>query len=335
MSVPPNGSKLLRTPGASASPNTPAWRPPSPASTGPRQPRFERVSEIFQRVKQAVQSRTATPELPFGMPELDEITRGLLRGKITVIAARSSQGKTSFALQTAWHLADQGKTVAYLTLEDDREELVERLYCHVGRVDNQALRRGEWPMDNPAIPSLFERLKLLVLDDYGYNVQELAHVVNTLSPTPDVVVVDYAQMIDDDQVESEYRAISLFVRHLKLFAEQSDIAVILCSQINRQGAQEGRPSLHHLARCGRLEEVANLVLLLYWPFITKDSSFDYQSGIPNCGFAAGSCPADYFEVLVEKNKTGPKGIVRTRFVGKHYRFEPWLLPLEAQREWVV
>jgi len=294
------------------------------------------VSEIFERVKMAVSKRTAMPELAFGIPALDELTRGILRGKLTVLAGRSSQGKTSMALQTAWHLADQGKTVAYLTLEDDREELVERLWCHVAGVDNQALRCGKLPPDDPALLTVFQRVKLLALDEYGYNIDEIAHVVQTLQPMPDAIVVDYAQMIDDDQAESEYRALSLFVRHLKLFAEQMEIAVILCSQINRQGAQEGRPSLHHLARCGRLEELANLVLLLYWPHGMKDSSFDYQSGPPVVGFPEGGCPSDYFELAVEKNKTGPKGVVRLQFIGSHYRFAPWVVPVEdpeSQEAW--
>lgn len=319
------GSSPTTTPSHSLT--SPPWRPPARTGVAARQPRFERVSEIFKRVRAAVSTRTATPELAFGVPALDELTRGLLRGKLTIIAARSSSGKTSLALQTAWQLADAGKTVAYLTLEDDREELVERLWCHVGRVDNQALRRGELPPDDPALVGVFERVKLLALDEYGYNIQEIAHVVQTLSPRPDVVMVDYAQMVDDDHVESEYRALSLFVRHLKLFAEQTEIAVLLCSQINRQGAQEGRPSLHHLARCGRLEELANLVLLLYWPHGTKDASFDYQSGPPVVGFPDGGCPAEYFECLVAKNKTGPKGIVRLKFVGSHYRFESWPTPV--------
>ena len=107
------------------------WRPPSRTGIGMRQPRFERVSEIYHRVRRAVSRRTATPELPFGIPALDDLTRGLLRGKLAILAARSSQGKTSLALQTAWNLAEAGKTVAYITLEDDREELVlEWLLAH-------------------------------------------------------------------------------------------------------------------------------------------------------------------------------------------------------------
>ena len=159
------------------------------------------------------------------------------------------------------------------------------------------------------------------MDNYGYTMPEIAHVVQELRPTPDVLIVDYAQMIDDEGYESEYRALSVFVRQLKLFAEHSRIATLLCSQVNRQGAQESRPALHHLARCGRLEEVANAVLMLYCPAMTGEASFDYQKDV--MGFAEGACPREYFELSVEKNKTGPRGVVPLRFVGSQYRFEPW------------
>mgnify|MGYP003394214751 CR=1 FL=1 len=312
-------SETSPPPTSSTVPTYVKWQPPSRNGTLVRQPRFERVSTIWARVKQDIASRTVTPLLPFGILPLDTLTQGLRRGKLTVLAARSSQGKTSMACQIAWSLADAKKTVAYFTLEDDRESITERLFSHLARVDNQAMRRGLCP-NNPLVEGLFDKTPLLIMDGFGYNVTEIAHVVETLSSMPDVIVVDYAQMIDDDQAESEYRAIAVFVRHLKLFAEHAKIAVLLCSQINRQGAQEGRPSLHHLARCGRLEEMSDTVLLLYWPHGTGDSSYDYQG---TTGFAPDACPRDYYELSVEKNKTGPKGVVTLRFVGEHYRFESW------------
>jgi replicative DNA helicase len=300
----------------------PYWPSPLRAVVTPRQPRWERVDEVLERVVANIEARTAIPALPFGIAPLDKLTCGLVRGKVTVLAARSSHGKTSLALQTAWSLAQHGHTVAYFTLEDDREELVERLWCHVGSVDNQDLRRGIVPPISPELWRTFRNVKLLAMDGFGYTMPEIVQVIDQCEPTPSVLVVDYVQMIDDSGAESEYRAIAQFIRELKVFAEQTKIAALVCSQINRQGATEGRPSLHHLARCGRLEEVANLVGLLYWPFGTHGASYDYSTS-PPLGFAPGDCPSDYFELEIAKNKTGPKGVVPLRFIGPHYRFEAW------------
>lgn len=293
-----------------------------------RQPSFERVSTIFERVKANVQGRTDAPALPCGIPPLDQAIRGLPQGKVTILAARTTEGKTSLGIQIAANLADCGKTVAYITLEDDRESLVERLYCQMARVDHGRLLAGQLSaLEHPAMPRVFEQLRLLVLDNYGYNMRELETVMASLAPPPDVVFVDYAQMIDQAQRETEYEAISRFVRDVKVFAERHRIAVVLLSQINRVGARDGRPQLHHLASCGRLEQVANLVLLLFAPRFYDMASYDYD---PTSGRGLKDCPREYVELEIAKNKTGRRNvIVPLRFIGSQYRFEAWHVDQES------
>ena len=291
-------------------------------TTAPRQPVFERVSTIFERVQANVRTRTGQAEFAFGIPPLDAATHGLPKGKVTIIASRVSEGKTSLGLQVATHLAVSGKTVAFVSLEDDRESIVERLFCQTTRTDHAHLMMGqpEWER-HPEILPVFDRLKLVVLDNFGYNFHELEAVMQTLDPKPDTVIVDYVQMVDQRERESEYEAVSRFVRHAKVFAETHKIGMVLLSQINRAGARDGRPELHHLANCGRLEQVANLVLLMFTPHYYEAESFDYDAG---SGQGMQTCPSDYVELMVAKNKTGPRGIVvPLRFVGSQYRFEPW------------
>lgn len=293
--------------------------------TNKREAKFESVSEILKRVRVNVAKRTEAIEFPFGIKALDDSTGGLPKGKITIIAARTSEGKTSLSLQVACHMAKNDKTVAFISLEDDRESLVERLYCQQGKLDNFKLRNGDaTQLDDPETNKLLENIRLLVLDDFGYNFDELVHVMETLDPKPDVVFIDYVQMIDQGQKESEYEAVSKFVRQAKIFAERYKIAVVLVSQINRQGARDGRPDLHHLASCGRLEQVANLVLIMYTPYFYGQPSFDY---VKNTVFGMEKCPDDYTEVEVAKNKTGSRSlVVPLKFVGSQYRFDNWTEP---------
>ena len=130
-----------------------------------RTPKFENVWSIYGRVKAGIAGRGDVPEFGFGIQALDWLTNGMQRGKLTIIAARTSEGKTALALQTAKQQALSGKTVAYLSLEDDREELVERLLCNHFQVNNQYLRRGlveNLPPDE-LVERVFPSLKLLVL----------------------------------------------------------------------------------------------------------------------------------------------------------------------------
>jgi replicative DNA helicase len=301
----------------------------APPITTPRQPAFERVSAIFRRVVENVRARTSDPELPFGIIPLDKATYGIRRGKVTILASRTSEGKTALALQTAINLADAGRTVAFVSLEDDRESLVERIYCNMARVNNGELRAGKIEQSQiDSIMPIFDRLKVLVLDNYGYNFIELEQIMSTLDPPPEVVFVDYVQMVEQEKRESEYEAVSRFVRDAKVFAERHRVGFVLVSQINRQGARDGKPLLHHLANCGRLEQVADLVLLFYTPGYYNESSWDYQE---SAGTGMKVCPMDYVEIEIAKNKVGPRGmVIGLRFTGSQYRFAPWAEDAEVE-----
>ncbi len=291
---------------------------------------FENVETIFERVKKNVAKRSDKPEFPMGITQLDKVTHGIRRGKVTVIAARPSQCKTALSLQIAVKIADAGKVVAFISLEDDREQIVEKIYCNMFRENNYQLLQGQFKrINDPTIGQVFNNLKLLVLDDFGFTFDEIQHVVEEVDPKPDIVFVDYIQIIDSPN-GNRYEAINEFSRRAKIFSEKSDIGFVILSQINRQGAKDERPQLHHLSGSDTLEQTADLVLLLHYPFLYGDSSFDFEEGkdvnsgkkVVISGYK--HAPKNWIEIEVAKNKTGERGvIVPVKFTGKHYLFEDW------------
>ena len=288
-----------------------------------RIPLIENAGTIFSRVIVKIKVRSELPEFPFGLSRLDEITHGLSRERVSIIAARTSEGKTSFAAQTAFKLADAEHTVAYISLEDDREQIIEKLFCNVCEIDNSELKKGFNPLFESrkvTAERIFENLKLLTLDGFGYNFNEFKTLVQSVQPKPDVVFLDYIQMMDSAYKESRWDAISEYIRNLKKFSLEEKIATVVLSQVNRIGAEATRPGLHHLKQAGTLEEVADLVMILYYPFRYGDSSFDYDR---KSGRGMEYAPHNYIEIQVKKNKTGRTGIVPVRFLGQHYRFEDW------------
>ncbi|HOW60060.1 MAG TPA: DnaB-like helicase C-terminal domain-containing protein [Candidatus Omnitrophota bacterium] len=288
-----------------------------------RTPIIENPATIFARVIQKIQKRTEKPEFPFGITQLDEMTNGLTRERVSIIAARPSEGKTSFGLQAAYKLADAGHPVVYVSLEDDREQLMEKLFCNICEIKNTELKKGFKPEYEPKreiAEKIFEKLTLLPIDNFGYNFEEVAQLVREVKPKPEVVFIDYIQMIDSEKDGSRWESISEFIRGFKKFSLEEKIATVILSQINRMGADEGRPSLHHLKQCGTLEEVADLALILHYPMRYGASSFDYDA---KRGRGIEKAPKDYIEIQVEKNKSGPTGIVPAKFIGPHYRFEDW------------
>ena len=273
--------------------------------------------------------RTAKPEFPFGIEQLDRVTHGITKGKVTLIAARTSEAKTAFTIQSAFNIADMGKNIVYISLEDDAEQIAERIFSNVREVDNQALITGQVSretIEDPVIFELFKKVKFLALENYGHNFEEIQKVIDLLDPKPDLVFLDYVQMIEQLPKESEYEALSRFAQKCKKFAEINDIGFVIVSQINRAGAKEGRPQAHHIQGCGRLEQVCDLLLILYCPYNYGDSSFDFKQGdSTHETVGMEECPRDYVEVMVAKNKNGMRNwVIKTRFIGKFYKFLPWV-----------
>jgi replicative DNA helicase len=81
--------------------------------------------------------------LSTGFYKLDEMTSGLHRGELIILAARPSMGKTAMALNIAQHAAAKlEKMVAVFSLEMSKESLLTRVLCAMARVDSQRFRAG-------------------------------------------------------------------------------------------------------------------------------------------------------------------------------------------------
>ena len=288
---------------------------------------LENLFSIWKRRKEKIRSRTNRAEYPFGIKKLDEVTHGITKGKVSVIAGRTSEAKTSFALQAAFNMANTGKTVLYITLEDDSEQIAERIFSNVMEVDNQALIQGmvsDELLDSPAMEKVFKSVKFLPVQNFGHNFSEIKTAIESIDPKPDIVFLDYVQMVEQLPRESEYESLSRFAQATKKFAEGEDVGLVIISQINRSGAKEGRPQAHHLQGCGRLEQVCDLLLILYCPFNSNDHSFD--GGMTEC-------PKDYVEVIVAKNKNGQRNwVVPVKFTGKYYKFSEWVVEDTTKEE---
>lgn len=289
-----------------------------------RTPNFCNASDIFEQVKINVAKRNDKPEFPFGLKELDKVTHGLRRGKLSMIAARTSEGKTAFAAQLALNLSDSGKRVAFISLEDDKEQVVENMVCNMMKINNYDLQTGKKHLlDNPKIKEFFNNIPILVLDDYGYRFEEIKNVVETLDPKPDIVFIDYIQLAEKEKGLSRYESILEFARSCKVFSNHTNIGIVLNAQINRAGAREGRPSIHHISDCDKLEQYADMILLIHYPFIHGAPSYNYDK-TTGAGFEIA--PRNWIEVEVAKNKTGQRGvIVPLEFQGQYYLFQDWVV----------
>ena len=104
----------------------------------------EIVKESFRTIDQLSQSKDVVSGLATGFVDIDEMTSGLQKGELVIVAARPAMGKTSFCLNVAQHVAMRvGETVGLFSLEMSKEQLALRLLCADARIDAHRLRTGK------------------------------------------------------------------------------------------------------------------------------------------------------------------------------------------------
>lgn len=250
-----------------------------------------------------------------GFRDLDQLTSGLHRSDLIILAARPAMGKTAFALSVAQQAAIKGNaSVMIFSMEMSKEQLGQRLLSMESRIDMQALKTGklerrDWDQINMALDVL-SRANINIDDTPGISIMEMKNKCRRLKAEKglDLVVIDYLQLMSMEGKKSESRTqeISTLSRNLKLLARELDCPVIVLSQLSRAPEQRPnhRPMLSDLRESGSIEQDADIVIFLY-----RDEYYNEDTDKP------GEC-----EVIVAKHRSGPTGTVDVTWLGKYTRF---------------
>lgn len=251
--------------------------------------------------------------LATGFYELDELTAGFQPGEFIVLAARPSIGKTTFALNLTEHVAvNDGKPVAFFSLEMSTQQLAQNLLCLHRRLDAQRLRKGllsaEERSELRLAAEVLYQAPIYVNDSPGLSPLSLRAKARRLKRQHDVqlVVVDYLQLMEPPPADSRQQQVAEISRALKGLARELRIPVLALSQLNRapESREDHRPRLADLRESGAIEQDADVVLLLH-----RDDAYDPNK---NPGVA---------ELDVAKQRNGPTGKVRLTFLRECLRFE--------------
>lgn len=270
----------------------------------------ERIDELYH-------SDDAITGLSTGLTELDNLTSGLQRADLVIVAGRPSMGKTTLVMNMAEHAAIKaGKPVLVFSMEMPADSLAMRMMSSLGRIDQHNIRTGkltddDWPRVTSAVHMLSEA-PLFIDDTPGLSPAEMRARARRLMKEhgqPGLIVVDYLQLMKIPGFKSENRTgeISEISRSLKSLAKELDVPVIALSQLNRSLEQrtDKRPVMSDLRESGAIEQDADLICFIY-----RDEVYNEDS--PDKGTA---------EIIVSKQRNGPIGKVRVAFLGKYTRFE--------------
>jgi replicative DNA helicase len=285
-----------------------------------------RIKQSFESLKQllpktfveiANYSKGGVQGVPTGFKDLDEMTSGLQKGDLVIVAGRPSMGKTAFCLSIAMHSAVVAKyPTAIFSLEMSKAQLAQRMLCGEARISMHLLRSGRLPQRDLPKLSLaagpLSEAPLYIDDTPGITVLELRAKARRLKKQHNLslVIVDYLQLMDSSSpLENRQQEISQISRSLKGLAKELDVPVIALSQLSRAPEQRGgdhRPQLSDLRESGAIEQDADVVMFVFREeFYNKDDAS--KQGIA--------------EIIIGKQRNGPTGSVALSFVKDYARFE--------------
>lgn len=214
-----------------------------------------------------------TPGWPTHIPSLDQALVGGVRpGKVYVLAARPSVGKSSLSQQIGTTLARDGHPVLFLSQEMDGDELADRAVSHVGRIDYSGLLSGQmdqedWNRATEALDSL-AKTPFWVEDQGALTLADIKAKARCIKGLR-VLILDYVQLCAASVTTAKSNRnaqVEEISRGLKALSKEMGLAVIVLSQLNRdvENRPNKRPQLSDLRDSGAVEQDADTVIFL-WP----------------------------------------------------------------------
>jgi replicative DNA helicase len=274
------------------------------------------VKDSFPKIEQLFEQKRLITGVATGFVDLDEMTRGLQRGDLVIIAARPSMGKTSLVLNVSQYVAGlENQVVGFFSLEMSREALFLRLLTSEAQIDGHRLLAGAiGGNDYHRISHALEKLnamKLYIDDTANIGVLEMRAKARRLQAEHglSLLVVDYIQLMSSrGRYENRTLELASISRSLKGLAKELNVPVVVLSQLSRapESRSDHRPQLSDLRESGALEQDADVVVLIY-----RDDVYNRDPDSANAGTA---------ELILAKQRNGPTGVVRLAFLREQTRF---------------
>lgn len=245
--------------------------------------------------------------LTSGLADLDECLGGFHAGDLVVIGARPAIGKTAFMLNIC---TAPTESVGVISSEQGRGQIGARWLAMHGKVSLHSMRTGRVdPAQLDRVTSAAVRLSgqamVRVNDKPGISIDEVIRQARSWKFEHDIkaLYIDYIQRIHPrDKKIPRHEQVADIVQSLKELARELEISVIALGQVSRKVDERSdkRPHMGDLAESGCIEREADQIMLLY-----RDEAYNEQSDRKGI-----------LDILVEKNRHGPTGLVAAAWIGE-------------------
>lgn len=274
------------------------------------------LTESFDRLEELHKNKDKLRGIRTGYRDLDNMTAGLQRSDLFILAARPAMGKTTFVTNLAYNVATIAKQpVLFFSLEMSKEQLVDRMLADASGVDAWNIRTGN--LSDEDFSKLSEAMgemseaPIYIDDTPGLTVLEMrtkARRVNHEQPLG-LIIVDYLQLMqgsgrgDGNRVQE----VSEISRGLKLIARELNVPLIALSQLSRsvENRSPQIPQLSDLRESGSIEQDADIVSFIYRPGYYEPDNPEFEN---------------ITDLIIAKHRNGPTGKVQLYFHPERLRF---------------
>lgn len=274
------------------------------------------LSDSFERMEELHQNKGALRGIRTGYRDLDNMTAGLQRSDLIILAARPAMGKTTLVTNLAYNVATiEKKAVLFFSLEMSKEQLVDRMLADAAGVDSWNIRTGNLSDDDfakitDAMGEMAEA-PIYIDDKPGLSVLEMRTKARRIAHEQQLglIIIDYLQLMQGSGRHDGNRVqeVSEISRGLKLVARELNVPLIALSQLSR--SVETRtppiPQLSDLRESGSIEQDADIVSFIYRPGYYEPDNPEVQN---------------LTDLIIAKHRNGPVGKVQLYFHPERLRF---------------
>jgi replicative DNA helicase len=254
------------------------------------------------RWEESVMGKIEPAGVKTGFTDLDRMITCLKNGELTILAGRTSMGKTTLALDIARNVATAGHPVMIFSLEMRAERLADRLICSQGMIPGQLYRLGQYG-DRKKLDEAISAISEMPINVYDKRVSTTEIRAKSMRiKNLGLVVVDFLTLIKDKRQGNISTAdhIGEITKRLQEIAKELNVPFLVLAQMNRgiENRESKKPKLSDLRDSGNIEEAADNVL-----FIHREDYFNKDA--EDKGTAT---------IYIEKQRDGPTGSVDIAYV---------------------
>jgi replicative DNA helicase len=249
-----------------------------------------------------------------GIKSLDQITGGFRETNFIVLAARTSECKSTAAIAFSLACALSGKHVIFFSMEMSEEEIVAKCLANLASIDSNVIEQGMVNgHDVPGLQAAGDILRKLPMTLYCEGAVKADDIRSKVryhlgKGKVGLVVADYIQLMNGGKQGTREREVSVSSNALKAIAMDLKPPVLGLAQLSREVVKRGGPpGLIDLRESGSLEQDPNKVIFNYFPEREAREESKYDD-------------VEQMMFIVAKNRGGKLGTVPAVVDKRYSRF---------------